>query len=379
MPHDDSHCAPAPEDPDASSHANIDKSAEPPKRPPPAAVPSPGLDGAPDLFSRVAASHKPLATTVTVVAAVPEAQAASGPRTQSGSATSFIPKPRGAPRTAAEAAPSGALHGGRELARTAPDAARPPAKGRIAAPRGKPLAGTLARRSQVARPQPTLLVTPHPKFSPHGGGISPGEMKEYRRKLDDAKKEVREIQALEAKVRWEMDREERREVIDQNKAEEDEIREWRKVTSEEMKAYVAEKMRQVQAEDLEQSKEFQEFKRIRKQMAKEEDRRHIEEAYLQHREDALWRVEFSKLALQEHKEIVENRFEDLQEIKDIRLTEKVQAKVEEQNERTMAQSLEMDYAARQLQEEREALLRSLEFARSRQSLSVKGGRGGGRR
>merc|ERR1719379_910601 len=138
-------------------------------------------------------------------------------------------------------------------------------------------------------------------------------------------------------------------------------------------------MRQVQAEDLEQSKEFQEFKRIRKQMAKEEDRRHIEEAYLQHREDALWRVEFSKLALQEHKEIVENRFEDLQEIKDIRLTEKVQAKVEEQNERTMAQSLEMDYAARQLQEEREALLRSLEFARSRQSLAVKGGRGGGRR
>merc|ERR1719313_75153 len=116
--------------------------------------------------------------------------------------------------------------------------------------------------------------------------MSPATMQEYRQKLDKAKKEVREIQALEAKVRWDMQREERREVIDQKKAEEDEIREWRKQAAEEMKAYVAEKLKKIKAEDLEQSKDFQEFKRLRKQMAAEENRRYIEEAYIQHREEA---------------------------------------------------------------------------------------------
>lgn len=207
------------------------------------------------------------------------------------------------------------------------------------------------------------------------GRDTPASMADWRRKLEQARKEVREIRNLESQIKWNMQRQEKKEVDEEKKAVDDDIRDWRYQQHEEMKEFVSQKEKEQKLTELAESKDYQEYKRLRKQMEREEEQRYIQECYLQDREQAEWNAELQKQIIEEQKGLLEEKAEDVMEIKELKVAEKIRNKEQEVQDRLLEQTIEMDYASRQLQSEREALLQSLEYARSRQNAAVLGGRG----
>jgi len=197
--------------------------------------------------------------------------------------------------------------------------------------------------------------------------------------LEETKREVREIRAIEAQMRWNMAREETREKALEEAAEENEIRDWRWKQSEEMKAFVAEKAHQTKVTEIKESKEFQEFKRENKLLAKEEDLRHIQEVYEKDTENAAWREEAAREVAEREKELVAERVEDVQFVREAKANQKVKEKAEADENRAHEQSLEMANMARQLQQEKEALLQSLQYVRNCQRSPALGPKASGGR
>merc|ERR1719242_2544383 len=67
------------------------------------------------------------------------------------------------------------------------------------------------------------------------GSMQPQTVQEFQRMLEETKKEVREIRAIEAQMRWNLAREESRERAQEEEAVITDIRDWRWRQSEEMK------------------------------------------------------------------------------------------------------------------------------------------------
>jgi len=188
--------------------------------------------------------------------------------------------------------------------------------------------------------------------------------------IEETKKEVREIRSMEAKMKWDLKRSELQRKAEEAKATEDDIREWRAKDAEDMKALVEEKERDFRTTVLMESKEFQEFKRERKALEREEDLRVIDEEYDKNIENAAWRADLMKAAMEKDKALLKERAEDLNEIKDIKNLQKLQDQAAVEEERQSEKITEMLRMERELAKEKERLLASLEFTRSCQNTAA---------
>lgn len=184
--------------------------------------------------------------------------------------------------------------------------------------------------------------------------------------LDDTKKEVREIRALEAQMRWNMQREEEKDKRGEEKEKEEEIRDWRWRQSDEMKEFVAEKAQATKVVELEESKDFQEFKREVKAVVKDTERQMITEEYLQDTENASWRADLARIEMERERELVIEKVDGVKELQEIKKQEKISVKIQEEEERQFEQNMEMEKMAKELAREREQLLQSLQLTRSAQ-------------
>jgi len=198
-------------------------------------------------------------------------------------------------------------------------------------------------------------------------------MQEFRRMLEETKKEVREIKAVEAQMRWNMTREDKKEKRLEEISLTHELRDWRWRQSDEMKAHVEQKAYETKMIELQESKEYQDFKREHKLLAKEEDFMIIQEEYLRHVEAATQRAEDAKVGALREKEMNIDRFEDYQELREVRQSVRLQEKAELDENRTMEQQLEMANAAKELAREKDLLLQSLEHTRACQRAPVRAG------
>merc|ERR1712216_732137 len=198
---------------------------------------------------------------------------------------------------------------------------------------------------------------------PMVNGAQPATIAEWRKMLEETKREVREIKAIESHLKWNMHREEKKERLIEAKATVQEVRDWRWKQKEEMQAYTAAKTAEAKEADLKDSKAFQEFKREAKAVNAAEERKQITEDYLKDRENAQWRAELCKAVQEREKDAVNNRLDDVLEIREIRNHQKEQEKLEADENRAHEQTLEMAAIAREIAKEKEQLLETLEFSR----------------
>lgn len=182
--------------------------------------------------------------------------------------------------------------------------------------------------------------------------------------LDETKREVREIKAIESQLKWNMQREEKKEKSADEKAGVEELRDWRWRQNDEMKAYRNAKAQACKVAELKESKSFQEFKREVKDRHKADERRQIEEMYLQDLENSQWRADLVRVAHEKEKELVAERVEDFLENREIRTNRKLQERLEADENRALEQTLEMQQLVREIQSERDQHLRNLEHSRA---------------
>jgi len=187
--------------------------------------------------------------------------------------------------------------------------------------------------------------------------------------LEETKKEVREIKAIESQLKWNMTKEEKKERHLEARTSVEEERDWRWRKSDEMKALAADRAQEAKLKDLKESKAFQEFKRETKAVAKGDEKRHIQQEYVQDRENAQWRAELVKEDHERSKMLVTNRVENYLEFREIRNLQKEQERFEADENRAIEQTLEMAAIAQEIAKEKEDLLRELEYSRAAQRAS----------
>jgi len=185
--------------------------------------------------------------------------------------------------------------------------------------------------------------------------------------IEETKKEVKSIRSVESKARWQMTREERREKIVASMAAQAEIRDWRWKQAQEMKAAEAEKSQEVKNKQLQESKDFVEFKREAKTRTKEEELQFQHEAYVKQKEVSAWEAEQKREEIEQEQELVRERIVNMEHIREVKLNQKEQRKAEEQEERMLEEHLEMAKIAKQLQMEKEKLLQDLNYTKNCQS------------
>lgn len=195
-------------------------------------------------------------------------------------------------------------------------------------------------------------------------------IQEFRKMIDDTKKEVRDIRSLEAQMRWNMAREEAKQVEGETKEKENEIRDWRWRQSDEMKEYVAEREQATKVEELEESRDYQQFKREYKTVMKDAEQQEITEEYLQDMENASWRADLARMEMERERELVVEKVDGVKELQEIKKQEKITVKMQEEEERQFEQNIEMERMAKELAREREQLLASLQLTRAAQRAPV---------
>jgi len=209
------------------------------------------------------------------------------------------------------------------------------------------------------------------------------EKVEHQRNLEQAKKEVREIKAMEAQLMWELEREEKREVAEADKYAEDEIMQWREDQSKGLQEIAEETKRRQRTEDLKSSKEYQTFKRDRKEVLKQDEQQYIKEKLQADLEFAHMQADMAKTAVADRHALVLESFEETQDLREKRAAEKLLADQVAKQERAHEQRLTYVHQAKQLSSEKEELLQNLQMLRMRQKQPVTSNRGltsfGGRR
>jgi len=227
---------------------------------------------------------------------------------------------------------------------------------------GSKSVGNLARTTG----SPTSALASRPSGSPLPGPppMTRESAQEFKRMLEETRKEVREIKSVEAQMKWNLKRDEKKEKILEVKADEDEIRDWRWKQHDEMKEYVAEKEQETRATDLQASKEFQEFKREKRIVTKEDEIRFNAEVYQQDLEHAQWRNDMARMVAERDREALADHVEDVVHFREVKTQQKAQEMADEEENRMLEQNLEMMKQARELAMQKEQLLASLDYTRA---------------
>lgn len=190
-------------------------------------------------------------------------------------------------------------------------------------------------------------------------------LEDWQQMLEKTKKEVREIRAAEAKMKCNMMREERKERVVLNKAASMEIMQWRQeqdMLSKEQAAMVADARKK---QELEDSREFQDFKRLRKQLPIQEERCLAEVQYQEDTEQSRWNVELKRAAEEEKRNMVVAHFEKYDHIRALRAETAAQTRAIEDDERVHEKQLSMDFRLKELMATKNKMLQSMEYTRGR--------------
>jgi len=197
------------------------------------------------------------------------------------------------------------------------------------------------------------------------------ELADMKRKLEQVRREAREIKSLESQLRWDMQREEKRKVKEDKKEAEKEIMEWREDEAVGMKEYVVEKAKEQKVQDLQESKNFQEFKREVKEIKHEEELQRIREQLGEDMENSQWHAELSKAIAAERQEVAIENLDNIQDLREIRLMDKMKEQAQLEEERAFEMEAAMALEVQQMCAEKEELLKSLQHLRVRQQAPLK--------
>jgi len=185
---------------------------------------------------------------------------------------------------------------------------------------------------------------------------------EVRLQMEQTKKDIRQLKAMEAQVNWNMRREEKREVIDEEKATDTEIRDWRWQQKAEMKQYEQEQARQTKIEDLVRNKDAVDWKREVKQVQKQDELVRQTEEYYETVDNAAWKEAVEQAVVEDRRAEVAAHVERFEHSRALKELEKQRKQEEVVVERQWASQQTLQHAQGELQRQKEQLQRTLEFS-----------------
>eukprot|EP00929_Paragymnodinium_shiwhaense_P063148 TRINITY_DN31566_c0_g1_i1.p1 TRINITY_DN31566_c0_g1~~TRINITY_DN31566_c0_g1_i1.p1 ORF type:complete len:578 (-),score=178.48 TRINITY_DN31566_c0_g1_i1:229-1962(-) len=243
-------------------------------------------------------------------------------------------------------------------------------------PPGAP--ATAPRTSQARSPPmrqaryvPPVSAQPRPGATPPGGSAPRVGVEDWRAKLEQVRRETREMKSMEAHLKWNM----RREEDKQRKTEKQEDRRNHLVEQQDFrqgcKELDAERKAQQKITDIGESRDFQETKRAVKAAQKEEDISLVKESYLESKENSEYNVAQKKQVLTENaQQRIEEHLERYQVFAEYNLEEQQREKAEYREAQLAMEQQEMNHKMMHVKMERDRALASLEHLRTHQHKQV---------
>eukprot|EP00392_Amoebophrya_sp_AT5.2_P003292 g3297.t1 len=229
-------------------------------------------------------------------------------------------------------------------------------------------------RPMSAHPRPVQL-RPHGhsigSMSTEARRIALGGLPEYEIELEQMRREVRELKSQEAKARWDLKRQEKRSVRDFKKHESEELRQWRAENDIAMKKIMDAKREDARKKDLLEARDLCEFRKERRTLEKEEEKKRIEENYNYNKDHANFRAELKEKEKREGEERAVFNAEKVALERQLKKEKALQEKAEREKARDLDRRLEIEKMKRDLQRQKEELTQQVQFTQSRMGDSVK--------
>mmetsp|Transcript_10171 Transcript_10171/g.24994 ORF Transcript_10171/g.24994 Transcript_10171/m.24994 type:complete len:489 (+) Transcript_10171:142-1608(+) len=201
--------------------------------------------------------------------------------------------------------------------------------------------------------------------------IALGGLPEYEIELEQMRREVRELKSQEAKARWDLKRQEKRSVRDFKKHESEELRQWRAENDIAMKKIMDAKREDARKKDLLEARDLCEFRKERRTLEKEEEKKRIEENYNYNKDHANFRAELKEKEKREGEERAVFNAEKVALERQLKKEKALQEKAEREKARDLDRRLEIEKMKRDLQRQKEELTQQVQFTQSRMGDSVK--------
>lgn len=268
--------------------------------------------------------------------------------------------------------------------------------------------GYAPRRSYDSKESSTLRVTPSgtpasgspastrsPASRRTGGGSSPSKpatiprrnpaigvgyprgprsnvgIEDWRQKLEKMQKEAREMKAMEAQLKWNMKREEDKMRKQITKEDARDLAIWRREQEEDIAQYASKRAQENKLIELEESRDYQEFKRYVHNEQKECEIIDNKDQYAETKFNSDWDVELKRtVPLQENKERVDANLERLAHIANYKMEKDREEKFEENLARDLEENTLMQYQLQKAKEEKDEALRNLDFFRIQQQCAI---------
>lgn len=195
-----------------------------------------------------------------------------------------------------------------------------------------------------------------------------------RENIEKQCKELLVLKGLESLLRWDIQREEKRQTEEEQREEAMQIMEWREVQQIGMKNFVEEKTKDQRIQELLESKDYQEFKREWKAAMRRQELERIKEELAKHMDEAQWRAELQRLLETERQVLCQENMANMQELREIRQEEHRKEKAQQDDERVLEIQLDIEDQANQVALERAELMKNLHLLRVCQKIPVGSGK-----
>lgn len=200
-------------------------------------------------------------------------------------------------------------------------------------------------------------------------------LQDTKAELERMRRETREMKATETQVKAQMQREEGKHRTLEKERDQQEILEWRKQQRDEMLAYTDERKLQQNTDDMQDSREYQAYKRSLKEAEKDQDLQDVRCSYMEHKDNAMYNAELKKMEMAERLRVpVEEGLEKYRTLAEVKLYEKQCDDWETQEARLRIEQSELEHCMLLAKEEREEAMHGLEFIRAHQFEPVPEGR-----
>ncbi|KAF4665841.1 hypothetical protein FOL47_004403 [Perkinsus chesapeaki] len=190
------------------------------------------------------------------------------------------------------------------------------------------------------------------------GQIRGKEEDNWRRTLEETRREIRELKALESRILWNMRREEKLSKKRIEHEAQKDLTEWRRKHETKLREGIEAYRKSIQDRELKENLESVRFKRERKMRAKKAELEQHAKSYDERREKAIQREIAERERALADEALRADQREDRAEIKQLLKVKEMEDAMKERSERSWERSVAMEFERKQLEAEKNRRLKS---------------------
>lgn len=250
-------------------------------------------------------------------------------------------------------------------------------------PSGSPSASPTSTRSPISQRATPSRPSALPRRKPVSSAGSPGRLpphsnvgiEDWHKKLEQMRREVAEIKAMEGQTKWKMKREEDEARKLERNQDASNLMNWRKEQANGLNEYTADRALADKINYQHDSREFQEFKRHVHDVDKANEMQLSKELYNETKDVSDWNMEMKRLLpLEEQRMMVDVHLERYALMAEYNAEELQHEKMDTKMCREMEEEAELGYQMLEVRKERDEALQSLEYFRAQQRIVAPTGR-----